>query len=93
MWANTLSVSIESGTYLKILPLMVTSEVKGHFLSMYCPSIASTGVLKPKNWLGSGSNTKSNLFVVSDSCTCLLGKQFLWVKEHVTLFLESSFVL
>ena len=34
-------------TYLKILPLMETSEVNGHFLSMYCPSIASVGVLKP----------------------------------------------
>lgn len=34
-------------TYLKILPLMETFEVNGHFLSTYCPSIASAGVLKP----------------------------------------------
>jgi hypothetical protein len=34
-------------TYLKILPLMETSEVNGHFLSTYYPSIASAGVLNP----------------------------------------------
>ena len=28
---------------------METSEVNGHFLSTYCPSIASAGVLKPIN--------------------------------------------
>ena len=31
-----------------ILPLMVTLLVNGHFLSIYFPSIASFGVLNPK---------------------------------------------
>lgn len=35
-------------TYLKILPLMETSEVNGHFLSTYWDSMAACGVLKPK---------------------------------------------
>lgn len=34
-------------TYLKILPLIDTLEVNGHFLSTYTPSFASCGVLKP----------------------------------------------
>lgn len=35
-------------TPFTILPRMETLEVKGHFLSMYFPSIAVLGVLKPK---------------------------------------------
>lgn len=35
-------------TYLKILPLMETLEVNGHFLSTYWDSMADCGVLKPK---------------------------------------------
>jgi hypothetical protein len=34
-------------TYLKIIPLMLTSPVKGHFLSMKAPLMADWGVLKP----------------------------------------------
>ncbi len=33
---------------LKILPLMLTFPVKGHFLSMYVPLMASLGVTKPR---------------------------------------------
>jgi len=31
-----------------MVPLIVTLEVNGHFLSMYCPSIAAVGVLNPE---------------------------------------------
>jgi hypothetical protein len=30
-----------------MVPLIVTFDVNGHFLSMYYPSIAAAGVLKP----------------------------------------------
>jgi hypothetical protein len=30
-----------------MVPLIVTFDVNGHFLSIYCPSIAAVGVLKP----------------------------------------------
>jgi hypothetical protein len=52
---NLISIEIEdienkhSNTYLKMVPLIVTFDVNGHFLSIYCPSIAATGVLNPKN--------------------------------------------
>jgi hypothetical protein len=41
-------LSLENQTYLKILPLIDMVEVNGHFLSTYVPSIASVGVLNPK---------------------------------------------
>lgn len=44
----TLSHYFISFMYLMILPLMETSPVKGHFLSMYVPWMASWGVLKPR---------------------------------------------
>jgi|KNS10NT17metaT_FD_contig_31_349150_length_307_multi_8_in_0_out_0_1 hypothetical protein len=42
-----LFIDLEMTIPLIIFPLMETSEVKGHFLSMYLPSIASLGVLIP----------------------------------------------
>ena len=87
---------LEIFTYLKILPLMETSEVNGHFLSTYYPSIASAGVLNPircKVSLPLMRLTKTNLLVVSDSCRSFLGQEFFGVEEHIVLLLESSFVL
>lgn len=44
---RSIELRIQYCTYLKILPLMVTLEVNGHFLSTYTPFLASCGVLKP----------------------------------------------
>lgn len=43
-----LLMALEITIPLMIFPLMATSEVKGHFLSIYFPSEASLGVLIPK---------------------------------------------
>lgn len=40
--------ALATAAYLKTLPLIATSPVKGHFLSMYVPVVASFGVLKPR---------------------------------------------
>lgn len=42
-----LVMALEITIPLIIFPLMDTSEVKGHFLSIYFPSVASLGVLIP----------------------------------------------
>ena len=42
------SILVEMTNPFRIAPRMVTSEVKGHFLSMYLPLIAAAGVLMPK---------------------------------------------
>lgn len=42
-----LFIDLEITNPLIIFPLIETSEVKGHFLSIYLPSIASLGVLNP----------------------------------------------
>lgn len=92
---KSLISAIEINTYLKILPLMLTFEVNGHFLSTYCPSIASVGVLKPIHRLlkTMQNHTKTDLLVVSDSLCGLLCQEFFGVKEHIALLLESSFSL
>ena len=42
-------INLDYKTYLKILPRMETSLVKGHFLSTQEPSMAVWGVLKPNH--------------------------------------------
>ena len=59
------------GTYLKILPLMETSEVNGHFLSTYWASMADCGVLKPKECLILQNYT----YRVRSSCS-------IWVQQR-----------
>lgn len=41
-------ILVETTVPVKILPRIETKPVNGHFLSMYEPSIAAFGVLKPK---------------------------------------------
>jgi hypothetical protein len=41
-------ILVETTVPVKILPLIEMSPVNGHFLSMYEPSMADFGVLKPK---------------------------------------------
>ena len=77
---------------MRILPLMETSEVKGHFLSTYWPSIASAGVLKPK-LLRHPSLTETDLLEESHAASGLLSQEFFGVKEDTGLLLESSLSL
>jgi len=42
-----LFILVDTTIPFKIFPLIETLEVKGHFLSMYYPSMASLGVLNP----------------------------------------------
>ena len=76
-----LDILFERTTPLKILPLMETWEVNGHFLSTYDPSMAACGVLKPlynKNEENTLTIlTKSNSSVVSWEVGLLLGEKFL----------------
>ena len=85
-------------TYLKILPLMETSEVNGHFLSTYVPSMADCGGLKPRiNTYVRKERlkilTKTNFLIVSRSGRLLLSHRFLGVLEDSNLLLESFFGL
>jgi hypothetical protein len=85
-------------TYLKILPLMLTSPVKGHFLSIKAPSMAAWGVLKPEVKLvilrtRQRALTETDLFVESNTAGRLFGQEFFGVKENAFLLLESSLSL
>lgn len=43
-----LVIFVDTTVPVNIRPLIETSPTNGHFLSMYSPSIASLGVLKPR---------------------------------------------
>ena len=45
------SILVEITSPFRIAPRMVTSEVKGHFLSTYLPLMAAAGVLMPRPML------------------------------------------
>jgi len=91
-------ITPRNDTYLKILPLMLTSPVKGHFLSMKAPSMADWGVLKPKPYslthrTRQTALTETDLFVESNTVGRLFGQEFFGVKENAFLLLESSLSL
>jgi hypothetical protein len=74
---------------------MATFPVNGHFLSTKSPSIASLGVLKPKNGMSeiNATLTESNLFVKSDTTSGLFGNELFGVEEDSYLFLVGFFML
>ena len=77
---------------------MLTSPVKGHFLSMKAPSMADWGVLKPipyslTHCTRQTALTETDLFVESNTVGRLFGQEFFGVKENSFLLLESSLSL